>query len=196
MIISSTVDVPQQEQPLQTILLYQNEETYASMPQWVKNYLLGGEDEIEKEITYNNYYCFVAEESASTLSALMQWQRNFNIEQDLSLLVFMRVYDRLKSGTERNPGYVYGNFFEEILTLTSSTTWEKSEQRESFWVKLRNEKTKEETYKLMILCVVDKKIFTTQLTRLMSGIDISKKEYTREQINAVNRVRSTFWNTF
>ncbi|GMO27830.1 MAG: hypothetical protein Ta2F_03410 [Termitinemataceae bacterium] len=196
-IIPYTEGMPQLfTKDLEIIVEYQNQTAGGQIPAWVKEYYSGGVRELEKHTTYRDYYCFVAEQSSSSLNVLFQWQRNFKILQDFPLLVFMRVYDRLIKDLPENNGDVYGLFFEEILSKTAATFWPEAKQEEACWVRVRNLNTNTETYKLLILCAIEKASFTKEYTAIMSGIETNKKTYTKSQITAVNRIRYDFWNSF
>ncbi|GMO53854.1 MAG: hypothetical protein Ta2G_12440 [Termitinemataceae bacterium] len=194
--ISTTSDFPKTSTSQFLMTEYQGQESGTKLPSWVSDYFYGGLNQIEKQDQYKSTYCFIAEQTSKTLSTLNQWQGSFVVRQDMPMMVFMRVYNRLTQGLSAHPGYVYGKYFEEILTLASSTIYEDAEIKEVFWVRGRDLKANEDVYKMLILCVIDKNNFTNQFSKIMNSINVTPKYYTRNEIIAVNRMRNNFWQEF
>jgi hypothetical protein len=176
------------------IVSFENEDE--PCPEWVTRYIAQGYAGVEALPEFKDNFCFIAEQSQTNLNVLLQWARNFNIEQDFPLLVFLRVYDRLTTGLEESPDYVYGTFFESALKVSSSTFWQEALQKKSYWVFVRNLETNQETYKMLILCVINKDVFKKKFMQILNDIDTNKKENTRRQTSAVNRLKYYFWDTF
>ncbi|MDR0663236.1 MAG: hypothetical protein LBF80_04045 [Spirochaetaceae bacterium] len=212
---------PTQTRRIVEILDYQGRAEGAELAEWVTLYINEGGAALEGIHEFDTYYVFVAEQSSANLETLLQWAANFSVEQDIPLLVFLRVYRRLTAGLLINPDELYGIFFETMVKRTAALDWPFARKYTETWILARRipetaeqqERPAGETdseaptedaagttlYMYLIVNVIEKTETQNVLRLVMDEIIIDKtseKTSTRDQIQAINAVKSNFFDGF
>jgi hypothetical protein len=205
------------------VLDYEGRVSGEKLAEWVMLYINGGIPALEKTAEFAPYYVFAAEQSSSNLDTLLQWAKNFNVKQDFPQLVFLRAYKRLTGSLSVNPDELYGSFFETVMKRTASLRWPQAQKYAGTWLLVRRipvsnagttagepeagqafPPNPDETaysldmsrlYMYLILCVVEKTEIENVLKNLMNEVVIDKS-FLRDQAQAVNAVKSNFFNGF
>ncbi|GHU41451.1 hypothetical protein FACS1894190_09560 [Spirochaetia bacterium] len=171
----------------------------AEAPSWVTEYFFNDLQTIDRT---RDDYVFIAEETSSNLKVLLQWEKNFFVEQDIRQLVFMRVYNRFIDNIRISPDEQYGIFFERVLKQTANVFWPDAQQIESFWAIVEYPRDSAQAgsvnfYKLLILNTIPKKTVQAELQSIMNGIQFAKKERPdKDQMIAINRIKNNFFDNF
>jgi hypothetical protein len=170
------------------------------IPEWVFQYLRYGVPGIEAMDAYQDTYVFVNKNSGTNFNALGQWTASFTIAQDFPRLVSDRIQARLTASAGGNPDDVYGRFFEYAVKTSSDAAYAYAQQQDDYWVSLVSFQDDGITldqgvFNFFILITIDKASLQQQLNILLNGIQTELKP-TRDQRNAVSRIKETFFEGF
>jgi hypothetical protein len=187
---------------------YQGRDSGEAVPAWVNRYLGGGISGLENMAEFEGNYVFVAEISGVNINALNQWALGFSPEQDISRLIARRVQARFPGSDTGSPDPEYGRYFESLVRASADAFYRGTEKRGSFWFKKEysagnaeisggspDEPLNEEIAVFLILMTIDKNTLRTQLEPLLANAD-EGIEVTREQMTAIDRLRSSFFEGF
>ena len=186
---------------------YSGKNSGAAIPQWAQAYLEMKEAGVEALDGYEDRYVFVAFNTGSNFAALGQWQEGFRPELDFALLVSRRIDRRMLLTAASYPDDEYGAFYEMLVRAASNKIWSGAERRDFFW--LRRQYTDEgdydeiettaplvfDAYEFFILVAIEKIVLMQQVNALFSEVTPSPP-LTREQNNAVNRLKDRFFDGF
>lgn len=207
------------------ILDYEGRASGAELPEWVSLYINGGGAALERLDEFAPYFVFVAEQSLPNLDTLLQWGNNFSLERDVPQLVLLRAYRRLTGNLSVNPDDLYGVFFEAFIKGLSSRRWPLAQKYYQTWILVRripgltsqdspdadmsDEEVPEQDspevegeasfdsrlYMYLILNVIEKTEIENTIKFVMNDIDLDKS-LSRDQAQAVNSIKSNFFNGF
>jgi hypothetical protein len=183
---------------------YQGRDSGEAIPGWANRYLEGGVPGIECMNEFKESYVFVAEISGISINALSQWALGFSPEQDISYLVARRVQARFPNSDTGNPDFEYGRYFENLVRASADAFYHGVKKRGSFWFEKEypgendgpsDETPDGESSVFLILMTIDKDTLRSQLEPVLAGADDSI-EVTREQMAAIDHLRSSFFEGF
>jgi hypothetical protein len=193
------------------ILDYQDRADGAELAEWAPPYINGGAAALEKLNEFNRYYVFVAEQSSTNRDTLLQWADNFSVEQDFPQLVFLRAYRRLTGSLSINPDELYGSFFETLMKRIAALKWPFARRYAETWILAHRlpsdipaaspdsgepEQVSDSPLCIyMILNVIEKTEVQSALNLVMDDI-LTDKTFTRDQIQAINALKSNFFDGF
>jgi hypothetical protein len=208
---------PQQEQAglheSWQIIESQNGPGEAGIPAWVRLYLSGGLREVETLDAYLGKYVFVGENQGSTLTTLQQWADGFAAAQDLPRLIAQRVEQRFVASAVLYPDDEYGEYFENTIKKISDAEYQGAVKEQTFWIKRQRcvEEDIEdyvdddfdmpqididfEHYNFLILISIDKETLQKKIRELMTAVKTSTAP-TKEQTQAINKIRNNFFEGF
>jgi hypothetical protein len=192
-------------------------EAYA---EWVSLYINGGIPALEKLEVFAPYFVFVAEQSSQDLDTLLQWAANFSPERDIPQLILLRAYRRLTGNPNVSPDDLYGSFFEAFIKRLAALRWPFSQRYDETWILVRRLPalpppdtsdaealeevlSEEQSYAppdlplhiYLILILIEKTEVEASLRLVMNDIP-PDKSLSRDQTQAVNSVKSNFFNSF
>ena len=208
------------------ILDYEGRASGAELPEWVSLYINGGGAALEKLDEFAPYFVFVAEQSLPNLDTLIQWGDNFSLERDVPQLILLRAYRRLTGNLFINPDDLYGGFFEAFIKRLASRRWPTAQKHYQTWVLVRripalapsdtpdsgvsDEDAAEQalpedsgegasfdtrSYMYLILNVIEKTELENAIKFEMNDIK-PDAPLSRDQTQAVNSIKSNFFNGF
>jgi hypothetical protein len=200
------------------ILDYQGRADGVEMPEWLSLYTSGGIPALEKQREFTRYYLFIAEQSSPNLDTLRQWANNFRVERDFPRLVFLRAYRRLTRNLSITPDELYGSFFEMMMKHTAAQGWPQAQKYAETWALVnrrpvnQGEPASAETlpaidgeppetsadstvYIYFILSMIEKTEIENNMKALMNDVAIDKT-FNRDQVQAINSIKSNFFNGF
>ncbi|MDR2663451.1 MAG: hypothetical protein LBC31_10695 [Treponema sp.] len=192
-------NLPQKE--TYSIANYRGSESGEEIPGWVNLYLEGGIAGLEAMDEFAETYVFVAENSGMNFNALAQWSLRFSPDQDIAQLVARRVQARFPGSDTGSPDYEYGRYFENLVRAAADTLYEGAERRGDFWFQKEypagdGENPEEgETSVFLILVTIDKTTLRNQLDPVLAQA-VEGIEPTRDQLSAINRLRTSFFDRF
>ncbi|MDR2445040.1 MAG: hypothetical protein LBD44_03790 [Spirochaetaceae bacterium] len=207
------------------ILDYEGRASGAELPEWVSLYINYGVSALEKLDEFASHFVFVAEQSSPNLDTLLQWSNNFSLDRDVPQLVLLRVYRRLTGNLSVNPDDLYGGFFETFIKSLASRRWPPAQKYYETWVLVRripvftsqdtpdsdmpDEDVLEQAlseeewgssfdsrlYMYLILNVIEKNEVESSMKLIMNDITLGKS-LSRDQVQAINSIKSNLFNGF
>ncbi|MDR2796482.1 MAG: hypothetical protein LBB47_07220 [Spirochaetaceae bacterium] len=207
------------------ILDYQGRTSGKKPADWVSMYINGGVPALEKLDEFAPYFVFIAEQSSPNLNTLLRWANNFSLDRDIPQLVLLRAYRRLTENLSVSPDDMYGDFFEMFIKRLASRRWSLSQKYDETWVFVRrlpslpppevsgpdtSDSGAEEQalpeepvdgpfdsrlYMYLILNVIEKNEVESSMRLVMNEIKLDEKP-SRDQTQAVNSIKSNFFNGF
>jgi hypothetical protein len=166
-----------------------------SIPEWVSRYEAGGVQAIEAMSEYRDKYVFVSINQGINTNALELWLSGFSVLQDLPRLVSARVQERFSNATSSYPDNEYGNYFEASVKVTADAAYHGAVREDDFWVLKRYFLGEDwDVYEFLILVSIDKTTLGTQINALLNTIPF--ESLSKEQVVAVNQLRSSFYEGF
>jgi len=181
-----------------TLLDFQGKAEGEAVPSWVDLWLSGGARLLEATDTHEGSYVFVIHNEGTNFAALQQWSASFSPDLDFPRFAVQRVRQRLLLGVT-HPDVAYGAFFHALLRSVSDTNWFGAVKEDSFWL-VRDPLPEglaipETNWEFIILLTIPKADFEFQLRTLFQSVTPNPR-LTRDQLNAVNRVKETFFVRF
>jgi hypothetical protein len=166
-----------------------------AIPEWVSRYEAGGIQAVEAMSAYRNKYVFVSMNQGSNTKALELWLSGFSVLQDLPRLVSARVQARFNNATSSYPDDEYGAYFEASVKVTADAVYQGAVQEDDFWVLKRYFLDEDwDVYEFLILVSIDKTTLGTQINALLNTVPF--ESLSKEQMDAVNQLRSSFYEGF
>ncbi|MDR2418958.1 MAG: hypothetical protein LBD79_07880 [Treponema sp.] len=166
-----------------------------SIPEWVSRYEAGGVQAIEAMSAYQNKYVFVSINRGTNTKALELWLSGFSVLQDFPRLVSARVQARFSNAASSYPDGEYGNYFEASVKATTDAVYQGAVREDDFWVLKRYFLGENwDVYEFLILLSIDKTTLGNQINTLLNTIPFDS--LSKEQIDAVNQLRASFYEDF
>jgi hypothetical protein len=193
------------------IVDYKDKAVGGQIPPWVSAWLEGNggaearaesraESRAEALEEYQDRRVFIAANSGTHFNALSQWQEGFSPELDFARLAAIRIERRFLGAARKYPDDEYGSFFQTLIRAASDAEWRGCVREDAFWVKREypgadGVQTDRESWDFLILVTVEKDTLAAQINALIQN---TKPEFpiTRDQAQAVNRVREQFFDGF
>jgi len=172
------------------------------MPIWLRTFLDGGIEDVEKMDAYSNKYVFIGVNEGENIILLNKWIEYYTIMQDFPMLVADRIEKRISLTTSLYPGDEYGLFYSAMMNNAYNATYDSAVKEDTYWIKFKSQNTKDEVspssserYKFFILITIEKNTMQAIIRNMMakSSEDI---KLTAIQKNAVNRLRNIFFEGF
>jgi hypothetical protein len=182
----------------------------SGLPAWVRSYLDGGVRGIESLDTYSAKYTFVGKNRGENLNVLRQWADSFTATQDLPRLIAQRTERRLVAAAVLYPDDEYGEYFERLMKKMSDEEYPGALKEQTFWLKQKIKAASEETavdddspqedvfferYEFLVLMSIDRETLKKQVEEIMGDIK-TKSSPTRNQTQAINKIRQNFFEGF
>jgi hypothetical protein len=182
----------------------------SDLPAWVRSYLDGGVRGIESMDTYSGKYTFVGKNRGENFNVLRQWADGFTATQDLPRLIAQRTERRLVNAAVLYPDDEYGEYFEKFIKVMSDGEYPDAIKEQTFWLKQKVKVVSEETavdddlpkedvfferYEFLVLMSIDRETLKKQIEGTMADIK-TKALPTRNQTQAINKIRQTFFEGF
>jgi hypothetical protein len=185
------------EAPVYLIADYQGREEGQAMPPWLVSYLAGRTPAVEALPHYENSYVFVGENRGTNRNILGQWLKGFTVLQDFPRLAAARIQARFTLDLSENPDKVYGRYFEQAVKAASDALFTGALRETDCWIlkQYGDDQEDREELHFFVLVVVDKAALETQIRDILNGIppDLAA---TKEQLSAVSRLQSSFFEGF
>jgi hypothetical protein len=182
----------------------------SGLPVWVRSYLDEGIRGIESLPAYNTKYMFIGKNRGENLNVLRQWADGFTVTQDLPRLIAQRTERRLVSAAVLYPDDEYGEYFERLIKKMSDEEYLGAHKEQTFWIRqkikvageepdmddeLPREDVFLERYEFLVLMSIDRETLRNQVEEIMGGIK-TKSSPTRNQTQAINKIRQNFFEGF
>jgi hypothetical protein len=168
------------------------------IPEWVSRYLDGGVREHEAMDEYQGFHVFVSRNEGTNFNALKLWTDGFSPELDFPRLAAARIEARFGSSVP-HPGNEYGAFYESLVRTASDFQWTGMWKEDDFWIRRQypggEEEDERETWEFLILVIIEKNLFASQLDTVFKDINPSPQP-SKDQITAANRVKDRFFEGF
>ena len=171
------------------------------LPEWVSKWLEGGIKEAQSLDAFEDRLVFISENKGSNFNALGLWNNGFSLEQDFPRLAAARIKERFISSTPF-PDEMYGSFFIHLIRAASDAPWTGAVREDDFWIRRKYLPTEDEVpeeareeWVFLILVTMEKSLFASQLDAVFRSVNPSPRP-SREQTNAVNRIRDRFLDDF
>jgi len=172
------------------------------MPIWLRTFLDGGIEDVEKMDEFRNKYVFIGVNEGDNITLLNIWVEYYTIMQDFPLLVADRIDKRMYLTASLYPGDEYGLYYETMMNNAYNTTYDSAVKEDTYWIKTKSQNTEgvvspppSETYKFFILITIEKNTMQTIIRNMMAKTS-GEVKLTKIQKNEVNRLRNTFFEGF
>ncbi|MCL2720671.1 MAG: hypothetical protein FWD47_04965 [Treponema sp.] len=182
--------------------------TAASLPDWLRVYLSGGIEEVEKLDRFNDKYIFIGINEGENFNALNRWGNFFSATHDFPMLAAARIEKRIIQSSFMYPDYEYGEFFEKFIKSAYNNVYPGTIKEDVYWIKLNVDNiidqdedfetllnTPSEVYIFFVLISADKIILQNVINNMMAAAIASVKP-TGSQVSSVNRLRQNFFTGF
>jgi hypothetical protein len=194
----------------QQILETQSGPGETGLPTWVRGYLDGGIRGIESLDAYSSKYMFVGKNRGENLTVLRQWADGFSATYDFPRLIAQRTERRLVSAAVLYPDDEYGEYFEIFIKKMSDGEYPDAHKEQTFWLKQKVKAAIEEApadddlpkedvfferYEFLVLMSIDRNTLAKQIEETMADVK-TKSSPTRNQTQAINKIRQTFFEGF
>ena len=170
------------------------------MPEWVNFWLNSSIQDMEALDSFSGQYVFISRNEGLRLNPLHLWMEGFSPELDFPRLAAARIERRFASAVT-HPDNEFGSFYEAIIREASDTPWYGAVSAGDFWIRRlyppdEEENVQEmETWEFLILLTIEKDLFVSQLDEIFERINPFPAP-TRNQIEAINRVKGDFFSGF
>jgi hypothetical protein len=166
-----------------------------AIPEWASRYEAGGVQAVEAMSAYRDKYVFVGTNQGSNVKALELWLLGFSVLQDLPRLVSARVQARFSNDASFYLDDEYGAYFEASVKAAADAVYQGAVREDDFWVLKRYIPDEgRDLYEFLILVSIDKTTLGSQLNAILDTIPF--ETLNKEQMAAVNRLRSRFYEGF
>jgi len=167
------------------------------IPAWLRSFLNGGIEAVEKLDTYNNKYVFIGMNEGKNISVLNKWIEFYTVTQDFPMLAAARIEKRMYLTVSLYPDDEYGVFYETMMHNAYNTVYTGAVKEDNYWIKTRSENAGEssENYNFFVLITIEKNLMQSIIRNMMTktSTDVTM---TTVQSNSVNRLRNTFFEGF
>ena len=196
--VFNPIEMPWVNQTPFTVINHKNSAAGREMPDWVGVYIDGGIGRIEALDAYEGSYAFIARNEGNNLTAMNHWLEGFSTELDFPRLAAARMEARFFSAAPL-PDQEYGAYYEALVRTAADFPWTGAVRRDDFWIYKNYLPTEDEgerqAWEFMILLTVGKSVFHRQAEEVFNNVKPAARP-TRDQMNAVNRVRERFFEGF
>jgi hypothetical protein len=167
------------------------------IPAWLRSFLNGGIEAVEKLDTYNNKYVFIGVNEGKNITVLNKWIEFYTVMQDFPMLAAARIEKRLYLTVSLYPDDEYGAFYETMMHNAYNAVYTGAVKEDNYWIKTRSEKAEEpsENYKFFVLITIEKNAMQSIIRNMMTKTT-ADVTMTPVQSNSVNRLRNTFFEGF
>jgi len=167
------------------------------IPAWLRSFLNGGIEAVEKLDTYNNKYVFIGINEGKNISVLNKWIEFYTVTQDFPMLAAARIEKRLYLTLSLYPDDEYGAFYETMMHNAYNAVYTGAVKEDNYWIKTRSENAGEpsENYKFFVLITIEKNAMQSIIRNMMTKTT-ADVTMTPVQNNSVNRLRITFFEGF
>jgi hypothetical protein len=184
------------------------------MPVWLRSFLDGGIEAVEKLDTYSNKYVFIGIYEGENITALNKLMEYYTITHDFPMLAAARIDKRMYLTASLYPDDEYGQFYAAMMHNAYSTFYNGAEKEDVYWIKTKpeNGNTEEpaENYVFFLLITIEKRTMqsiirnmiartgaaVTMDTNNITAGQMTASQMTPNQSNSVNRLRNTFFEGF
>jgi len=167
------------------------------IPVWLRSFLNGGIEDVEKLDAYNNKYVFIGINEGENIAVLNKWIEFFTVTQDFPMLAASRIEKRMYLTASLYPDDEYGAFYEAMIHNAYNAVYPEAVKEDNYWIKTRSENAGEpsDNYKFFVLITIEK-ITMQSIIRNMMTKTTADVTLTAVQNNSVNRLRNTFFEGF
>jgi hypothetical protein len=167
------------------------------MPVWLRSFLDGGIEAVEKLDDYSDKYVFMGINKGENIAALNKWVEFYTVTQDFPMLTAARVEKRMYLTASLYPDDEYGAFYEAMIHNAYNAVYSGAVKADNYWIKTKSENAEElsENYIFFALITIEKTIMQS-IIRDMITKTIAAVTMTASQTNSVNRLRNTFFEGF
>jgi len=167
------------------------------IPAWVRSFLSGGIEAVEKLDAYSNKYVFIGINEGKNITALNKWIEFYTVMQDFPMLAASRIEKRMYLTASLYPDDEYGAFYDVMMHTAYNAVYPDAVKEDNYWIKTKSENAEEpsENYKFFVLITIDK-ILMQSIIRNMMTKTAADVTITTIQNNSVNRLRNTFFEGF
>jgi len=170
-----------------------------NLPVWLRAFINGGIEEVEKINSLNGKYVFVGYNEGLNFNALNMWAGNFTAARDTTNLAAERIERRMISSSVLYPDNEYGFFFETMVKSAYKTAYPQAVKEDIFWIKTidsdNTEAVRREVYNFFILITIDKTVMQDIIVNIMDEAN-SAVTPAAAQKNSINRLRQNFFERF
>jgi len=168
-----------------------------TIPLWLRTFLDGGIENVEKLDAYSNKYVFIGVNEGENIILLNKWVEYFTIMQDFPLLVAERIEKRMYLTASLYPDDEYGLFYETMMHNAYSAIYDSAVKEDTYWIKTKSQNAEgpSEKYDFFILITIEKNTMQAIIRNIMARTSEEVK-LTAIQSNAVNRLRNNFFEGF
>jgi len=167
------------------------------IPAWLRSYLIGGIEAVEKLDAYSNKYVFIGVNEGENISVLNKWVEFFTVTQDFPMLAAARIEKRMYLTVSLYPDDEYGAFYEAMIHNAYNAVYQGAVKEDNYWIKIRSKDTEEasENYKFYVFITIEKSLMQSIIRNMMTKTT-ADVTITAIQSNSVNRLRNTFFEGF
>ena len=167
------------------------------MPAWLRSYIIGGIQELEKMAVYNSKYSFVARSEGLNFTAMEKWAENFSPIRDTTMLVARRIENKLISSASLYPDDEYGVFYERMIGNAYGSVYSGTVKEDTYWIRMRvdNEEGSSELYVFFVLISIDKTVLQEVIPNMITR-SIPSGNIPANQRNAIDRLQRNFFEGF
>jgi len=167
------------------------------IPAWLRSFLNGGIEAVEKLDTYGNKYVFIGINEGKNIAALNKWIEFYTVTQDFPMLAAARIEKRMYLSASLYPDDEYGAFYEAMIHNAYNAVYQGAVKEDNYWIKIRskNEEEPSENFKFYVLITIEKNLMQSIIRNMMTKTT-ADVTMTAIQSNSVNRLRNTFFEGF
>jgi hypothetical protein len=162
-----------------------------SMPEWLRTFLSGGIEAVERLDAFNDKYVFIGVTRGENFTALNKWAENFTVEQDFTVLAANRIEERMVLNASLYPDNEYGRFFEIFIKDAYGTEYQYAVKEDTYWIK----HSTPEVYHFFILITINKNAMQTTIRRMLTQAHAAAAPTGFHAIT-INRLRQNFFEGF
>ena len=168
-----------------------------SLPLWLRAYISGGIEELERLDSYKDKYMFIAHSEGQNFSAMDRWAQRFSPVRDTFVFVASRIEKKLIDSVYYYPDDEYGSFFESIMKKAYGAAYPGAVKEDTYWLKMKvnNENNYTESYLFLVLISIDKALMQNIISNMILE-SIDNRSLSGSQRSAVNRLRQNFFEGF
>jgi hypothetical protein len=169
----------------------------SQMPVWLRSFLGSGINAVEKLEAYNNKYVFIVNNEGDNIATLTKWVEHYTVLHDFPMLAADRIEKRMYLTASLYPDDEYGAFYEAMMHNAYKTEYIEAVKEDYYWIKIKsgNEEEPAENYIFYLLITIEKKIMQSIIRDMITETNEAVK-LTKNQNNAVNKLRNTFFEGF
>jgi len=167
------------------------------MPDWLRAYINGGIDEVERMAAYNGKYVFIGMSEGLNFTAMSRWADNFSPVRDTTMLAARRIETKLVSSATLYPDDEYGVFYGRMIGNAYGSVYPGAVKEDTYWIKMRvdNEEGSSELYVFFVLISIDRTTLQNVVQDMISK-SIPSGNIPQNQRNAIDRLQRSFFERF